>query len=528
MPIGRRRGLGGGAAALVLVSSLAACGGGDSGGPQSLTWYINPDSGGQAEIASRCTDAAEGAYEIRTEVLPRDAAGQREQLIRRLAAEDSSIDIMSLDPPFIPEFAQAGFLADVPDDLADRVTEGVVESAIEGSTWNDEIVAVPFWANTQVLWYRTSVAEAAGLDMTQPVTWDQIIQAAQDQDVLIGAQGTRAESLTVWLNALIESAGGHIIEENADNPEDVRLGLDSDAGRRAAEVMRAVADCGQVSAAFSTENEDASATGFESDRGGFQVNYPFVYPRGVSAAEDGTLDQAVVDDYGGRCLPAGRRRHPGRTAVRRHQPRHRRLQRERRPRVRGGRVHRQRGEPGLLLHVERQPGLAGLGLRRPGGPRGVPAGTGHPAVAGAGRAATADRRTTARSPAACSASTTRRHRSTRDSTGPVGHRTHRSRPGRRPAAMTQTTLPPVEKTQPVSATRGGDQRPVRAERKLGWMLAGPAFVVMLAVTAYPIVQAVLRLAVLLPAHRPGQPVVHRPDELLGRSSPTPCGGPRSA
>ena len=70
----RRRGLGGGAAALVLASSLAACGG-DDGGPPTLTWYINPDSGGQAEIASRCTDAAEGAYEISTEVLPRDAAG---------------------------------------------------------------------------------------------------------------------------------------------------------------------------------------------------------------------------------------------------------------------------------------------------------------------------------------------------------------------------------------------------------------------------------------------------------------------
>jgi multiple sugar transport system permease protein len=31
---------------------------------------------------------------------------------------------------------------------------------------------------------------------------------------------------------------------------------------------------------------------------------------------------------------------------------------------------------------------------------------------------------------------------------------------------------------------------VRAERRLGWLLAGPAFVVMLAVTAYPILQAV--------------------------------------
>ncbi|WP_409331468.1 carbohydrate ABC transporter permease [Trujillonella humicola] len=56
--------------------------------------------------------------------------------------------------------------------------------------------------------------------------------------------------------------------------------------------------------------------------------------------------------------------------------------------------------------------------------------------------------------------------------------------------MTQTTLPPVEKTQPVSAPHGTISDRSRAERKLGWMLAGPAFFVMLAVTAYPILQAV--------------------------------------
>src|SRR3954447_11955878 len=241
---GRRRALGGAAAAAFLASTLAACGG-DSGAANALTWYINPDSGGQAEIAKRCTEAAGGAYTIEVSQLPRESSQQREQLIRRLAAEDSSIDIMSLDPPYIPEFAQAGFLAPVPDDVAQRVSEGVVQSAIEGSTWNGKLVAIPFWANTQLLWYRKSVAQAADLDMSQPVTWDQVIQAAKSQDKLIGAQGIRSESLTVWLNALIESAGGHIIDTVAPKPENYRFGLTSDAGVRAAQVMRDVSDSGQ-------------------------------------------------------------------------------------------------------------------------------------------------------------------------------------------------------------------------------------------------------------------------------------------
>jgi len=299
---GRRRGLAGAAAVAVLSSVLAACGS-DEGGVPTLTWYTNPDAGGQAEIASRCTDAAEGRYRIETATLPRDAAGQREQLVRRLAANDSSIDIMSLDPPFIPEFAAAGFLAPVPEDVAERVTEDVVESAIEGSTWDDQLVAVPFWANTQILWYRKSVAEAAGLDMSKPVTWEQVVAAAQDQDALIGVQGIRAEALTVWFNALIESAGGSIIAENSTDPEQIQLGLTSDAGIRATEVLREISNSGQTGAALSTADEGATATGFESEDGGFMVNYPFVYARALSAVEDGTLDASVPEDYGWALYP---------------------------------------------------------------------------------------------------------------------------------------------------------------------------------------------------------------------------------
>ncbi|MGY1835407.1 extracellular solute-binding protein [Blastococcus sp. SYSU DS0510] len=291
----RRRRAAGAAASLVAVTALAACGG-DSGDDRTLTWYTNPDSGGQAEIAARCTEAAGGAYTIETAQLPRESSQQREQLIRRLAAEDDSIDLMSLDPPYIPEFAEAGFLAPVPEDVAERVTEGVVQSAIEGSTWDDELVAVPFWANTQLLWYKQSVAEAAGLDMEEPVTWEQLAAVAEEEGTQIAAQGIRAEALTVWVNALIEGAGGSIIEETAEAPEDIVLGLDSEAAAEAARVMQAVAPVGGP--AFSTAGEDANVTDFEEGDAAFMVNWPFVWPRALGAVEAGTLEPSVPEDYG--------------------------------------------------------------------------------------------------------------------------------------------------------------------------------------------------------------------------------------
>jgi len=55
--------------------------------------------------------------------------------------------------------------------------------------------------------------------------------------------------------------------------------------------------------------------------------------------------------------------------------------------------------------------------------------------------------------------------------------------------VTTTTLPPgPEKTEPKSAPPHESDR-VKSEKRLGWLLAGPAFVVMLLVTAYPIAQA---------------------------------------
>jgi len=289
--------------ALAVGATLLAGCSSDSGSTPTLTWYINPDDGGQAELAKRCTDASNGAYTIETSLLPNDAASQREQLARRLAAGDTSMDIMSLDPPNVPEYAEPGYLAPIPDDVRERTTANVVEGALTGATWKDEVVAVPFWANTQILWYRKSVAEAAGLDMSQPVTWDQLIEAVASQDKYLSVQGARAESMTVWVNALIESAGGQIVE-NPDAPADeIQLGIDSDAGKKAAEIVSTIGKEGLGGPGLPTQTENFSMIQFQGDKGAFMVNYPFVWPATNAAVEEGSLPASLIDDIGWALYP---------------------------------------------------------------------------------------------------------------------------------------------------------------------------------------------------------------------------------
>ncbi|MGY1822844.1 carbohydrate ABC transporter permease [Geodermatophilus sp. SYSU D00079] len=54
----------------------------------------------------------------------------------------------------------------------------------------------------------------------------------------------------------------------------------------------------------------------------------------------------------------------------------------------------------------------------------------------------------------------------------------------------QTTLAPGETREAAAGPAPGISDRSRGERRLGWLLAGPAFLVMLLVTAYPILQAV--------------------------------------
>ena len=93
-------------------SALAACGSaGASTGPVTLDYYQYPDTSAATNtVIANCNAQSHGAYTISFQQLPQAADGQRQQLVRRLAAHDGSIDIMALDVTWEAEFAQAGWI----------------------------------------------------------------------------------------------------------------------------------------------------------------------------------------------------------------------------------------------------------------------------------------------------------------------------------------------------------------------------------------------------------------------------------
>lgn len=289
-----RRGLAAAAALVAGAGLLSACG--SDGGKPTLNWYINPD--GQdtlGAIAERCSTEQ---YDVVTQLLPASATDQRTQLARRLAAEDSSTDLMSIDPVFVPEFANANWLLELP---ADTIDDDTLQGAADTVVWEDAVYAAPQWANTQVLWYRRSLAEAAGLDMSEPVTWDQVIDAASEAGGTVGVQANQYEAYVVLINSLIAGAGGEIISDT-EAGRDATVEIDSEAGREAAAVIQKLADSPARQPDFTVSNEGTTlAYMYPADGPGeFMTNWTFVYAnyQGLIGDGEGQISQEDFDDLG--------------------------------------------------------------------------------------------------------------------------------------------------------------------------------------------------------------------------------------
>jgi multiple sugar transport system substrate-binding protein len=254
----------------MLAAALASgCGGGGSStGPPTLNWYVfNEPSGSFTKAADRCTKQANGRYRIKVFALPTDADQQRELVVRRLAAQDSSVDIIGMDVIWTAEFGEAGWIEPWPADVAAKATQGVLPGPLETARYKGKLYAAPFTSNTQILFYRKDRVQKP------PATWDEMIADAKriGADGKIQVQGARYEGLTVWFNSLINSAGGSIL---AKDGKTIQLGTPA---VKAADIIHRVASEGVGDPALENNKEDQARLGFESGGSSFEVNYTFAW-----------------------------------------------------------------------------------------------------------------------------------------------------------------------------------------------------------------------------------------------------------
>jgi multiple sugar transport system substrate-binding protein len=271
-----RRGVAGFACLALGSALLAACGSSSSGGagagPVTLNFYQFPDvSGATNTEIKNCNAQSHGAYTISYQVLPAASDSQRLQLVRRLAARDSTIDIMALDVTWEAEFANAGWIE--PWTGADKasVVNGTIAPALATAMWQGQLVAAPANTNTQLLWYRSDLVK------TPPTTWAQMIADAEQlakegKPHLIEIQGAQYEGGTVWFNTMNASAGGTIV-----NPTSTKVTLGAPAVK-ALSIMKELATSAAADPSLGVQMENDNRLAMEAGSAAFQLNYPFVYP----------------------------------------------------------------------------------------------------------------------------------------------------------------------------------------------------------------------------------------------------------
>ncbi len=280
-------------AGLVASATLSACGDSSGGvpvinvygGTSAVGFNDGPDS-----IISNCNKEADGEYKIVGNLLPSDADGQREQFVRRLAAQDDGMDVLGMDVTWTAEFAEADWIRELTPEQKEAATKDTLQPTIDTAMWKDKLYGVPKHTNVQLLWFRKSLVP------TPPKTWDEMVEMsrklkADGKPYVIGLTAAQYEGYVVGFNTILSSMGGTLVNEDS-----TEVTVD-DSTVEALGVLHDLATDGLASKSLSNSQEPEVFASMQNDEAAFIINWPYV----LSAMKDANPE--VAKDLGYTKLP---------------------------------------------------------------------------------------------------------------------------------------------------------------------------------------------------------------------------------
>lgn len=212
------------AMAALMTVSLAGCGGGadtaDNSADGVVTLKFSFDQG-VGEPTQKIVDMfneSQDKIKVETVLLPQDANQVHDDFVNKLASGDTSVDIMGLDVVYIAEFASAGWLMDLSEELDSSITDTMLEGTVEGATYEGKLVAAPWFTNSSVLFYRKDVLEQLGEEV--PATYEGWMELADKavgvNGVEYGAdfQAAQSEALVCNWVEYVWNNGGDVLDED--------------------------------------------------------------------------------------------------------------------------------------------------------------------------------------------------------------------------------------------------------------------------------------------------------------------------
>ena len=271
-------------AGVIACGALTACGGSDTGVP-TVNLYGGASGIGFDKVIADCNKKANGEYKIVGNLLPSDADGQREQLVRRLAAKDDGMDLIGMDVVWTAEFAEAGWIRELTPAQKEAANKDTLPAPIDTAVWKGKTYGIPKHTNVQLLWFRKSLVP------TPPKTWDEVLAMSKKlksagKPYVIGLTAAQYEGYVVGFNTILASLGGKLV-----NKDSTKVTVD-DKTVKALEILKDLGTDGLASKSLSNSQEPEVFSQLQSSEAAFAMNWPYV----LSAMKG--ANKKVADDLG--------------------------------------------------------------------------------------------------------------------------------------------------------------------------------------------------------------------------------------
>ncbi|MFZ3577190.1 sugar ABC transporter substrate-binding protein [Virgibacillus sp. DJP39] len=162
----------------VAFAVLSACSEEGSKGESNTieVWAMGEEGKKLEELAKKFEKENEGLT-VDVQAIPWGSA--HDKLLTAVASGNGP-DVLQLGTTWVAEFAEAGALKDLSkymDDYPEFAPDNYFEGSQSVMKRGDEIVGIPWYVDTRVLYYRTDILKEAGYDKA-PQTWEELKDAA--------------------------------------------------------------------------------------------------------------------------------------------------------------------------------------------------------------------------------------------------------------------------------------------------------------------------------------------------------------
>ncbi|MSQ42874.1 MAG: ABC transporter substrate-binding protein [Chloroflexi bacterium] len=188
--------------------------------PVKITWFAGRDlTGFSVKQVEEFNKQAGGKITLDYQEQGQQTSDLRDKFILVANAKDPSADVVSMDVPFVPEFAAAGWTLDAEKVLFGDDRTKFYKGTLDGATYLGKLFAVPWYNNGPGLYYRKDLVEQGGFK-GPPKSYDELLEQAKKlrtADIQgFSAQMSQTEGGIITWFEYLWGHGGDLMDEKLE------------------------------------------------------------------------------------------------------------------------------------------------------------------------------------------------------------------------------------------------------------------------------------------------------------------------